>query len=248
MRSTLRIPSNSLVDIAKYVAEVQELSKNIMKELDANKNEKELSDAKNHLTNNQLDQSDNMSQSHLLLQKPILDSETKDTLDLYTENCSVENKDSSFDNVLQSFINEEDEWLSQAISSQEAIKPVPKISFVKCKSENELLLGQPKGTDVKNKFANKIKNNFQRTSSFDIKRSITNLNNNALTKISSSQIKSSTGTKEVVSKAPTVQYSQQEIEKKRLEAIYRRERKEIERKKMEALKRLEMKKMRAIKT
>ncbi|KAK6638684.1 hypothetical protein RUM43_006951 [Polyplax serrata] len=252
IRSTLRIPSRSITDIAKYVAEVQELSKNIMKELSTNKIEKEINDNKMPMCNNQAVHSITSQAPGHLKKQSMECSKSKEAKNLKSGKGNLENKDSSFDSILQSFINEEDEWLSQALSTQESSKSLQKISFVKCKSENELSFTQPLRSEMSKSLPNKtVNNNFRRTSSFDVSTGQVNLsnlnNNNGSGNLNKNTIGSSTS-KEILPKPLTVQYSQQEIERKRLEAIYRRERKEIERKKMEALKRLEMKKLRTIQT
>lgn len=248
IRSTLRISSNPIIDVAKYVAEVQELSKNVMKELNNIRVDTDLFKEENSLIPDPKAKTRvNYTSNNNVAPKQTTKKDYQNISDLKIKSTLVNSEDSSFDNVIQSFINEEDDWLSQALSSEEPPKTIQKSNFVKSKSSNELSLTQPIRVDLGLNHLSSCKNKgskFRRTSSFDITTATTDSSNTIINNFSefSDNI---CGAKE--GKNPVVQYSQQEIEKKRLEAIYRRERKEIERKKMEALRRLEMNKMKIVK-
>ncbi|EEB16386.1 hypothetical protein Phum_PHUM420740 [Pediculus humanus corporis] len=232
IRSNLKKVQNSCVDIAKYVAEVQELSKNVMKELNTNviNKEKNLFSVKNsEIINNNIE--DDCSYKD----KSNLDYQKKNTVAVIDDNS---NSDLQFDNILQSFIKEEDEWLLQALPPQDCDK-TPMKNFFKCKSETELTLNQQNVGEINKNSRQKVMNNnkqFNRTLSFEITKS----QDSTLPCLNKNE---KDGESLYMTKSSTTQYSKEEIEQKRLEALYRREKKEIERKKMEALKRLEMKKL-----
>lgn len=172
------------------------------------------------------------------------------------------NKDSLFDKELQSFFNEEDDWLLSTVDlSNQTLKQTPrKGSFVKSRSDNNLESPRVESTKkVLSSQTNKqsvqvvnTSNSFRRTNSFDITK--VNVRTNGLSNSEPKQcLNNSSDAFPPLKKQKSfsmcldesksvVQYSEEEIKKKREQAELRKQAKLIERKRLEALKKLEMKK------
>lgn len=242
-RGCFSLPQKSPVDLAKYVAQVKELSKNIMKEIGDQDDEPENPPTQTDLSA-LLPEDDSINEDLIACTQSI---EQK----LASENNKTP-KESSFDKVIQSFMNEEDDWMSSVIIEP---KQTPrKGSFVKSRSDNQLEsprvqakkpISLSQSRTINNNSSNNnnnYKNNFRRTNSFDSPK----MNSSLEIKRDVDQIQPLKKQKSFAYSScnelrPT-QYSQKEIEKKRLEAELRKKKKEIERKRLEALKKLEMKK------
>lgn len=154
VRPSVRLAAKQPVDVSKYIAEVQALSKRITAELESRGNspsEKENNFKPETSPNGdilELLNGDDLTNEYLIACSQSLENKLAKTKEVERKSYGgkepkkqselVAPTDSSFEKVLQSFITEEDDWLSQAVLNAEAKMTPRKNVFAKAKSENQL--------------------------------------------------------------------------------------------------------------